>query len=77
VEGFAAITDMIHQADCVLVLGTSLKVTPFSTFPQNRRKGIPLILINKGDSPYDHAQGTYVLHQSIGETLTQLNEHLS
>jgi NAD-dependent deacetylase len=76
-EGFKTINDMINQADCLLVLGTSLKVTPFSTFPQNRRDEVPMILINKGDSPYDHSEGTYVIHDSIGKTLTQINEQLS
>jgi NAD-dependent deacetylase len=69
VEGFEAINNMINQADCLLVLGTRLKVTPFSTFSQNRREDVPMILINKGDSPYDHAHGTYVIHDSIGNTL--------
>lgn len=75
-EGFQMINNMINQADCLLVLGTSLKVTPFSTFPQNRRQEVPMILINKGDSPYDHSLGTYVTHDSIGKTLVQINEHL-
>ncbi|SEM19874.1 NAD-dependent deacetylase [Mesobacillus persicus] len=73
-EGFSTITNIIHQADCILVLGTSLQVTPFSTFPQYRREGVPIILINKGDSPYDHAHDTYVIHESIGATLTQINK---
>ncbi|MCM3584536.1 NAD-dependent protein deacylase [Mesobacillus maritimus] len=71
-DGFATITDVIRQADCLLVLGTSLQVTPFSTFPQYKADGIPMILINKGDTPYDYAPDTYVIHESIGETLTQL-----
>jgi NAD-dependent deacetylase len=75
-EGFKTINHMINQADCLLVLGTSLKVTPFSTFPQDRRDEVPMILINKGDSPYDHSEGTYVIHDSIGKTLTQINEQL-
>jgi NAD-dependent deacetylase len=76
-EGFQEINHMIHQADCLLVLGTSLKVTPFSTFPQNRREEVPMILINKGDSPYDHSPRTYVIHDSIGKALSQINENLS
>ncbi|MCQ6276569.1 NAD-dependent protein deacylase [Bacillus sp. V3B] len=75
-EGFQTINHMINQADCLLVLGTSLKVTPFSTFPQNRGEEAPMVLINKGDSPYDHSYGTYVIHDSIGKTLAQINENL-
>jgi NAD-dependent deacetylase len=77
VEGFNTITNMINQADCLLVLGTSLKVTPFSTFPRYRRGEIPMIIINKGDSPYDLAENTCVIPESIGQTLSQINENLS
>lgn len=76
-EGFNAVLNMIHGADCLLVLGTSLKVTPFSTFPQYRREGTPMIIINKGDTPYDYERNTYVIQQSIGETLSKINEGLS
>ena len=73
IDGFNEIINIIHQADCILVLGTSLKVTPFSTFPQYRRDDIPLIIVNKGDSPYDNTKDSYVIHDSIGETLTKIN----
>ncbi len=61
----------------MLVLGTSLKVTPFSTFPQYRRKGVPLIIINMGDTPYDHTEGTYIIQDLIGKTLSQIDRNLS
>ena len=76
VEGFNTIMEMINQADCLLVLGTSLKVTPFSTFPKYKRQGIPMIIINKGDTPYDFAPDTYVIQESIGKTLSQINENI-
>ncbi|MEH7180385.1 NAD-dependent protein deacylase [Neobacillus vireti] len=72
-DGFNEIINIIHQADCLLVLGTSLKVTPFSTFPQYGREGTPLVIINKGDSPYDGTENTYVIHDSIGETISKIN----
>jgi NAD-dependent deacetylase len=72
-EGFNEIINIIHQADCLLVLGTSLKVTPFSTFPQYRSEGTPLIIVNKGDTPYDKNKDTFVIFDSIGETLTKMN----
>lgn len=72
-EGFEIITNKISQADCLLALGSSLRVTPFSNFPQFRKKGIPLIIINKGTTPYDHTKNTYVIQESIGETLEQLD----
>ncbi|MEH7119829.1 Sir2 family NAD-dependent protein deacetylase, partial [Neobacillus vireti] len=75
-EGFNHILNLIRQADCLLVLGTSLKVTPFSTFPQYKGAEVPLIIINKGDTPYDFAPNTFVIAESIGETLTKLDKIL-
>jgi NAD-dependent deacetylase len=75
-EGFNTIIQMINQADCLIVLGTSLKVTPFSTFPQYRMEGVPMIIVNKETTPYDFAENTYVIHESIGQTLTEMNESL-
>ncbi len=75
IEGFNAIIQHIEQADCMLVLGTSLKVTPFSNFPQYRRRGVPLIIINKGDTPYDYKEESYVIHDSIGKTLLQMDRN--
>jgi NAD-dependent deacetylase len=75
-EGFQEITDRIQVADCVIVLGTSLQVTPFSIFPSYRGKSAPLIIINKGDTPYDHAPNTYVIQESIGKTLTLIDQSL-
>jgi NAD-dependent deacetylase len=76
-EGFNQVINIIHQADCLLVLGTSLKVTPFSTFPQYRSEGIPMIIVNKGDTPYDKSKDSFVIHDSIGETLIKINSHLN
>jgi NAD-dependent deacetylase len=76
-EGFNTIIQLIEQADCILVLGTSLKVTPFSTFPQHRKNGVPLIIINMGDTPYDHTEGAYIIQDMIGKTLSQIDENLS
>lgn len=33
-----------------------------------------MILINKGESPYDCAPDTYVIHESIGATLTKIDQ---
>ena len=75
-EGFNKILQLIDQADCILVLGTSLKVTPFSTFPQYRRKGVPLIIINMGDTPYDHTEEAFTIQDFIGKTLSQIDRSL-
>jgi NAD-dependent deacetylase len=75
-EGFQFIQKRLHVADCVIVLGTSLQVTPFSIFPSFRRKRTPLIIINKGHTPYDNDLNTYVIQESIGETLSLLDQSL-
>ncbi|MEH7884976.1 NAD-dependent protein deacylase [Bacillus sp. JJ1609] len=72
-EGFEYILTLIQEADCLLVLGTSLKVTPFSMFPQYKGPNVPMIIINKGDTPYDFAPDTYVIKDSIGETLSKID----
>jgi len=76
-EGIHTIIRYLNQADFVLVLGTSLLVTPFSTFPQYRRQGVPLFIINKGDTPYDFGQDTYVIHESIGKTMEEIDKRLN
>ncbi|ULT54741.1 NAD-dependent protein deacylase [Neobacillus drentensis] len=75
-EGFNHILNQIRKADCLLVVGTSLKVTPFSTFPQYKSAGVPVIIINKGDTPYDFAPNTFVIKESIGTTLMTMNENV-
>lgn len=73
-EGFNTIIQEIRKADCILVLGTSLKVTPFSHFPQYRKQGVPLIIVNKGTTSYDSDFHTYVIQESIGSTLMNIEE---
>jgi NAD-dependent deacetylase len=75
-EGFTTIIQTIQQADCLLVLGTSLKVTPFSSFPQYRNQKVPLIIINQGDTPYDNKADTFLIHESIGATLVGIDGNL-
>ncbi|RID81970.1 NAD-dependent protein deacylase [Mesobacillus zeae] len=76
-EGFESILNTVSQADCLLVLGTSLKVTPFSLFPQARKPGVPLVIVNIGDTPYDNELNTYVIQEPIGQTLHVIDQHLN
>lgn len=75
-KGFETIINMIHEADCLLVLGSSLKVTPFSHFPRYRRNDAPMIIVNIGETPYDHSANTYCVNDSIGKVLQQIDEIL-
>lgn len=75
-KGFETILNMIYEADCILVLGSSLKVTPFSTFPRQRRNDAPLIIVNIGETSYDHSANTYCINDSIGKVLEQMDKML-
>lgn len=75
-EGINTIIHYMNVADVILVLGTSLLVAPFSIFPQYRKQGIPLCIINKGETPYDLEPNTYVLHESIGQTISEIDRRL-
>jgi NAD-dependent deacetylase len=72
-EGFQIIINKIERADCLLVLGTSLQVTPFSIFPTYRTKGTPMIIINKGNTTYDQEPNTYLIQDSIGNIMSELD----
>ncbi|HAQ08587.1 MAG TPA: NAD-dependent protein deacylase [Bacillus bacterium] len=76
-ENFRYILDLIQQADCLLVLGTSLNVTPFSLFPRYKNPDVPVIIINKGNTPFDTMPNTYVLQFSIGKALTEIDRDIS
>lgn len=72
-DNFSLIIKEIHKADCILILGTSLKVAPFATFPKYRFKETPMIIINKGETPYDHKENILVFNASIGVMLEKIN----
>ncbi|WP_059170526.1 NAD-dependent protein deacylase [Bacillus sp. FJAT-27445] len=75
-EGFSTILGLVGGADCILVLGTSLKVVPFSSFPQHRGPKVPLIIINRDETQYEHAHNTVVIKDSIGKTLSEIDKLL-
>lgn len=75
-DGVEHIINVIKSADCLLILGTSLTVTPFSLLPQYKESGVPMIIINKGSTPYDYAENTFVIDDSIGLTLERVNSGL-
>jgi len=66
-DGFAEILSLIAAADCVLVLGTSLKVVPFASFPQYRNAGVPLIIVNRDETAYDNGPDTIAIHDSTAK----------
>ena len=60
----------IHQADLLIVAGTSLTVYPAAGLI-NYYRGNRLVLINRDETPYDH-QADLVIHDSLGNVFGQL-----
>jgi len=71
-EAFELATD----ADLCLAIGSSLVVEPAASIPlQTKRESGRLIIINRDETPLDPI-ADIVIHQSIGETLSQAAIHL-
>ena len=60
----------IHQADLLIVAGTSLTVYPAAGLI-NYYQGNRLVLINRDETPYDD-RADLVFHESLGEIFSQL-----
>ena len=60
----------IYHADLLIVAGTSLTVYPAAGLVRFFQ-GDRLVLINRDETPYDHAAGL-VLHESLGKVFEQL-----
>ncbi len=58
----------IAQCDLLIVGGTSLVVHPAAGFITYRRRGTPLVLINRDQTPYDTA-AQLVIHEDIATVL--------
>ena len=69
VEGSAA---AIHEADMLIVAGTSLTVYPAAGLI-NYYGGNRLVLINRDTTPYD-SFADLVIHESLGKVFSQLQE---
>lgn len=73
---FYDVRRMAWEVDLVLVLGTTLQVFPFNDIVRYRNKKKPMVVINKGETPFDHEENVYVIKESIGETLKKINERI-
>ncbi len=65
----------VAAADLVLVLGTSLTVYPAALLPGFRRRGAPVVVVNRTETPLDR-EAAVVFRRSIGEVLTEAVEAL-
>ncbi len=59
------------NADLVLILGTSLRVSPANTLPGFRVQGTPMFIINHEPTSYD-GYADFVSHERIGDILPEL-----
>lgn len=65
-----------HAADLFLALGSSLVVQPAASLPATAKQhGAALVIVNREETPLD-PYADIVIHDSIGETLAQVQEHL-
>lgn len=68
--------DAALMAEVLLVMGSSLEVSPVNIIPQEcAQQGIPSALINLTPTRFDRLFD-YVVHAGIGETCRALGEHL-
>ena len=66
-----------EKAEIVLAIGSSLVVTPAANLPAiAHQAGARLVIINQTTTPLDDV-ADIVIHESIGRTLTALQQHLS
>ena len=60
----------IHNADLLIVAGTSLTVYPAAGLIRYYR-GNRLVLINRDETPFDH-RANLVFHESLGDIFSRL-----
>ncbi|MDI6851433.1 MAG: NAD-dependent deacylase [bacterium] len=69
--------DKVKESDLFIACGTSLVVYPAAFLPELAlRLGIPLIIINKGETQYDHFS-TLKIDSNIGEAVAEILKHLT
>ena len=77
VDKMSMVYPVIEKSDLLIVLGTSLTVYPVALIPEFfRRKGNPMIIINKTPTPYNKAANCIEIHDSIGKTLEKIDSFM-
>lgn len=66
------IRKMVWNSDLLLVLGTTLKVFPFRTIIEYRKKTTPLVIINRGETPFDNDINVLKFNESISDIFDEL-----
>ena len=69
--------ELSRESDFFLAMGSSLQVQPAASLPAvARENSARLVIINRDTTPHDDLADV-VIHESIGETLTQIDEAIS
>lgn len=74
VGGYMHALNVVANSDLLLVLGTSLEVSPFNTLPQYVASNVPIIVINYSSTYLDSEPMALVFKSSISETLQKILE---
>ncbi len=75
-KDFTLAGNLTEHAKTMIVLGSSLTVSPANIFPQiAKNKGCSLIIINRDATTFDYL-ADIVLHSGIGETLSAVENYL-
>jgi len=45
--------EAVAHSDCILIAGSSLVVHPVASLPRYKNPGTPLVIVNRGETPYD------------------------
>lgn len=77
-NNFYELQCMVYDADVILVLGTTLQVAPFATLLQFRNvdANTPVIVINQGSTSIDKQKDVYLIKDSIGKVLTEIDKNM-
>ncbi|MDD3225577.1 MAG: NAD-dependent protein deacylase [Clostridium sp.] len=65
---------LMRDADLLVALGTSLNVYPVASLPKFLREDKHMIIINYMPTQYDNRKNCINIRESIGGTLSQVNE---
>ncbi|WP_226578080.1 NAD-dependent protein deacylase [Halobacillus litoralis] len=78
ITGHEKAVEMIKQADVLLVMGTSLLVTPFNLLPYDafQQEYTTSILINNEPTDKDHLFD-YVIHEDLTEAVQKIQTYLN
>ena len=63
---------IVQKSDLMIVLGTSLKVSPFNMLPQYTRAGVPIIVINNDDTYLNDDRMSVCFKDNIKDTLEKI-----